>query len=74
MSKFTDIVKGITSGNGVPYNYKVGAPSSPSSGLPFNVKLSIDPNFQKTIVTVASIIAGGVALGTAVGIFIAKRK
>lgn len=50
---------------GIPYNYVVGGPSS--KGLPFDVKVSIDPNFERAIskwVTIGGICIGaGIAIG-----------
>lgn len=49
---------------GIPYNYVVGAPDS-KTPIPFDVKLSLDKEFQKTILKSAFIFSGGILTGMA---------
>jgi hypothetical protein len=57
----------------VPYNYKVGTPSTGKS-LPFDVKLSIDKDFEKAVTKWVAIGATGIGLGIAAGIIISKKR
>jgi len=57
----------------VPYNYVVGAKDT-GKGLPFDVKLSIDPDFKNTLIKGVSIFSGGVALGIIAGFAIKKAR
>lgn len=57
----------------IPYNYVVGSKSE-SSGLPVNVKLSVDPDFKKALIKMAAIFTIGIGTGVAVGIAVAKKR
>lgn len=61
---------------GIPYNYTVGGPTSPSTvnGIPVNVRLSLDPQFQKTVMNVATILGATVGGGILVSALFSKRK
>jgi hypothetical protein len=52
--------------------YTVGGKSSP--GLPVDVRLKLDPQMEKTILKTAGIVAGGLAIGVAVGLIVTHRK
>lgn len=69
MANVLDIIK---TGR-LPYNYKVGEKSS-GKPLPFDVKLSIDPQFRKTVLQSVGMLAGGIALGTIAGFLLTKKK
>lgn len=69
-----DNVKNIIKNKSVPYNYVVGQKSTGSSPIPFDVKLSIDPDFKKTVIKVGSIFSVGIALGIAAGIYSSKKR
>jgi len=64
------IVNTITSQR-IPANYTVGGTSK---GVPFDVKLSIDPDFKKTIIKGVTIFSGGVAIGIIAGFAIKKAR
>jgi hypothetical protein len=64
-------VKTLVKNKRIPYNYKVG---EKSSAMPFDVKLSIDQDFKKTLLKAVSIFSLGVAGGIATGIVISKFK
>jgi hypothetical protein len=51
--------------------YKVGGKPS---GIPFDVKLSLDQDFKKTVIKGVTIFTGGVCLGIAAGIIISNSK
>jgi hypothetical protein len=57
----------------IPYNYKVGSPSS-GKPMPFDVKLSIDPDFKRTIIKCVTIGTIGLGIAVATGIVLSKRK
>jgi hypothetical protein len=57
----------------IPYRYTVGAKDD-GKGLPFDVTLSLDADFKKTIIKAVTIGAVGIGLGIAAGIFISKRR
>jgi hypothetical protein len=72
MSVINTIKKVATSGR-IPYTYKVGEPAG--KPMPFDVKLSIDPDFKKTIIKGITIFSGGLALGIFAGfVFTSKSK
>jgi len=48
-----------------PFEYVVGSKDS-GSGVPLNVKLSLDPGFKKTVLTTAGIISTGIVVAVAV--------
>jgi hypothetical protein len=62
----------ITAGR-VPYNYIVGSKGT-SKGLPFDVRLSIDKEFNKAVTKWVTIGAGGVALGIIAGFVLTKKR
>ena len=66
------ISRAVTSGR-MPYNYIVGEKGT-SKGLPFDVKLSIDANFNKAVTKWVTIGAAGVGLGIVAGFIISKRR
>lgn len=67
-----DTIKKVTLGR-IPYNYKIGSPSS-GKPLPFDVKLSIDKDFNKAVTKWVTIGSIGVGLGILAGIVISKNK
>ncbi len=66
-----DQIKKTVQGGRLPYNYKVGEKST-GGALPFDVKLSIDQDFNKAVTKWVTIGFAGVGLGIAAGIVIAK--
>jgi hypothetical protein len=55
------------------YNYKVGEKDT-GGGIPFSVRLSIDPDFKKTVLMSVGIFSAGVAAGIATGIYLKSRN
>lgn len=72
MPNFIDTATSIVKNKRIPYNYIVGEKSSGS--LPFDVKLSLDPDFKKTIIKSVTILSIGIGLGTLAGIVISNSK
>ena len=69
-----DLLKTITSGR-IPYDYIVGGKDTgKSSGVPIDVKLSVDKDFAKVLVKSVSIIAVGIGLGVVAGMAITKKR
>lgn len=52
----------------------VGGKPTKSSGVPVDVKLAIDPEFKKTLITVVGILSVGIGAGIATGIVISKAR
>lgn len=65
------MLKKILATKRIPYNYKVGEKSGP---IPFDVKLSLDADFKKTLITSVAIFSIGVGLGVLAGFVITKSK
>lgn len=53
--------------------YVVGSKTA-SSGLPVNVKVSIDPDLKKSLFKIAAMFTVGVGIGVAVGVACSKPK
>lgn len=49
----------------IPYNYVVGGPSS-SSGVPVDMRLSLDPDFKKTILKGVAMLSASIVIATAI--------
>jgi 3-phosphoglycerate kinase len=64
-------VKQAVRTNAIPYNYVVGGKDS---GMNFNVKLSLDPDFKKTILKGVGIFSFALASGIATGIVVAEAR
>lgn len=62
-------ISNLINNKSIPYNYVVGGKETPSA-IPFDVKLSLDKDFKKTVL----ISVGLISLGIAAGIAIAKRR
>lgn len=68
MSVITDVLLK----KAIPYTYKIGSKTG-ESGIPMNVKVSIDTDFKKTVIKGISILSGGIALGIIAGFLITKK-
>jgi hypothetical protein len=55
-------------------NYVVGAPKGENKGIPVEVKLSLDPDFKRTLVKSVIIASTGIALGIGAGIVISDMN
>lgn len=72
MSVIENIIRTAQTGR-ASTTYKVGEKST-SSGIPFDVKLSLDEDFKNTIIKGVSIFSLGVAAGITAGIAIKKSR
>ena len=70
MGMIDNIIRTATTGRAAT-SYKVGGAPS---GIPFDVKLSLDQDFKNTIIKGVTIFSFGVAAGIAIGIIIKKNK
>ncbi len=70
MGVIDTIKKAATSGR-IPYTYKVGEKGG--KPMPFDVKLSIDADFKKTVIKSVTIFSLGIAAGIVAGFVITKK-
>lgn len=66
-----DQAKSLIQNKRIPYNYIMGQKST--SSLPFDVKLSIDKDFNKAVTKWVTIGTVGLSLGIFAGILISKN-